>query len=181
MYCSDAPSGLICGFLYLFIWSLRHLLLLGSLLCTECFVPFFVVLRMSSLNQSKTMEVQRSLWKSKKWSGQICLCSISMKTSLPRETNESRGLHVKLYLLLTYSLVGANAVLKCFLHVIKMYFSLSGVVLAFQNSGWDVCDHGGFMSQEIKLCFVLEFAIQNPDNHRTLPVLTSVYFPIHIV
>lgn len=30
MYCSDAPSGLICGFLYLFIQSLSHLLLLGS-------------------------------------------------------------------------------------------------------------------------------------------------------
>lgn len=46
-------------------------------------------LRMSFLNQSKTMVAQLSLWKSKKWSGQIWLSSISMKTFHPRETSES--------------------------------------------------------------------------------------------
>lgn len=51
------------------------------------------VLRMSFLNQSKTMVAQPSLWKSKKWSGQIWLSSISMKTFRPRETSESVRSH----------------------------------------------------------------------------------------
>lgn len=41
IYCSDAPSGLICGVLYLSIWSLSNLLLSGSILCVERIVPLF--------------------------------------------------------------------------------------------------------------------------------------------
>lgn len=51
------------------------------------------VLRMSFLNQSKTTVAQPSLWKSKKWSGQIWLSSISMKMFHPQETSESVWFH----------------------------------------------------------------------------------------
>lgn len=41
MYCSDTPSGLVCGFVHLPIWSLSNLLLSESLLCVECSVSLF--------------------------------------------------------------------------------------------------------------------------------------------
>lgn len=92
IYCSDTPSGLVCGFLCLSI----------QIVTTCCFQEVYYVwnalylcfvLRMSSLNQSKTTAAPPSLWKSKKWSGPIWLSSISMKIFHPREISESVGFH----------------------------------------------------------------------------------------
>lgn len=41
MYSSNAPSGLVGGFLYLSIWSLSNLLPSGNVLCVEFIVPLF--------------------------------------------------------------------------------------------------------------------------------------------
>lgn len=60
IYCSDAPSGLVCGFLYLSVQIITTCYLLEVYYVWNALYLCFV-LRTSSLNQSKTMVAPLSL------------------------------------------------------------------------------------------------------------------------